>query len=252
MSGPEAGGAPAPRAKGASGDRNEECAPGLRRAARIYWIGGSFGGVGKSLVAMAVLDCLQGNGRPTVLVEADSQVPDVWKAYHGGLSTECLDLRKAEGWIDLINACSEQPDGVFVVNTPPGLGPAVRKYGTMLDGALEELRREVVGLWAVDRRGVGEGLQEFMESMPRAITHVVRNAYRGGTSLGTSPTFGEPARGETGAALVLPRLADEVTDALYSRRLSIDRALGELSPGARAELVRWRQETRRGLGRLIR
>jgi hypothetical protein len=248
MSGLVAGGVPAVGAKGGCGDRDEECAPGLRRVARIYWIGGSFGGVGKSLVAMAVLDCLLGSGRPTVLVEADSQVPDVWKAYHERLSTECLDLRKAEGWINLINACGEQPDAAFVVNTPPGMSPAVRKYGTMLDGALEELRREVVGLWAVDRRGVGEGLQEFMESMPRAVAHVVLNAYRGGTS----PGFGERAAGAAGEALVLPRLADEVTDALYSRRLSIDRALGELSPGARSELVRWRRETRRGLGRLIR
>jgi hypothetical protein len=199
-------------------------------------------------MAMAVLDCLLGSGRSTVLVEADSQVPDVWKAYHERLSTECLDLRKAEGWINLINACGEQPDAAFVVNTPPGIGPAVRRYGTMLDGALEELRRDIVGLWAVDRRGVGEGLQEFMESMPRAVAHVIRNVYREDTSLGCS----ERAEGEAGAAHVLPRLADEVTDALYSRRLSIDRALGELSPGARAELVRWRRETRRGLGRLIR
>ena len=48
------------------------------------------------------------------------------------------------------------------------------------------------------------------------------------------------ARG--GRSLNLPELADRVTDAMNKGRLTIERALGELSLGDRMELGRWRDD----------
>jgi MinD superfamily P-loop ATPase len=49
-------------------------------APNIYWVGGGKGGVGKSMVSMALLDYLLSKGVPALLVESDTSNPDVYKA----------------------------------------------------------------------------------------------------------------------------------------------------------------------------
>ena len=55
-------------------------------AKKIYLIGGSKGGVGKSIVSMATIDYLQEQGESILLIESDTSNPDVWKGYH-----ECVE-----------------------------------------------------------------------------------------------------------------------------------------------------------------
>ena len=80
-----------------------------------------------------------------------------------------------------------------------------------------------------------------MDVVPGEL-HVVRNTF-----------YGEPQKFELfnnsktkieaekrGATIDLPDLADRVTDDVYSKRLSIARAMEEMPLGNRAELKRWR------------
>ena len=46
----------------------------------IYLIGGSKGGVGKSLVSLTTVDYLLEKGESVLLIESDINSPDVWKA----------------------------------------------------------------------------------------------------------------------------------------------------------------------------
>jgi len=48
---------------------------------RICWVGGSKGGVGKSVMTLATVDHLLEQGANVLLVECDTSNPDVWKAY---------------------------------------------------------------------------------------------------------------------------------------------------------------------------
>ena len=54
-----------------------------------------------------------------------------------------------------------------------------------------------------------------------------------------------------GQSLNFPDLADRVSDDLYSKRLSIAKALKELPIGNRAELSRWQGEVKKTLGAVI-
>ena len=72
-------------------------------AKSIYLIGGSKGGVGKSLVTMATVDYLQERGESVLLIESDTSNPDVWKAYKESTETELINLDEADGWIQLVN-----------------------------------------------------------------------------------------------------------------------------------------------------
>jgi MinD superfamily P-loop ATPase len=86
-------------------------------AGRIYWVGGSKGRVGKSMMTVATVDHLLEQGAHVLLVECDTSNPDVWKAYREQVETELVDLDEADGWIHLVNTCDRHREGVVVANT---------------------------------------------------------------------------------------------------------------------------------------
>jgi hypothetical protein len=228
-------------------------APAVRR--RIYWIGGSKGGVGKSMVAMAAIDCLLARGEDVFLIDCDSSNPDVYKAYRDELPHECADLDQGNGWVHMINLCAAKPSSTVVVNTAARNNRAVTQFGATLDGALEELGRDLVSLWVINRqRDSLELLKEFMEAMPQASVHVVRNAYFGEETqfeLYAGSKVRERVEQRGGRSLTFPDLADRVADDLYTKRLAISVAAKSLPIGNRAELARWRGEVRRALDAVL-
>lgn len=221
-------------------------------AKNIYLIGGSKGGVGKSLVTMAMVDYLQGKGESVLLIESDTSNSDVWKAYKDCTATELVNLDEADGWIELVNACDSKPDSIVVINTAARNNKCVSAYGETLNSTLAELKRKLVTLWVINRqRDSLELLKEYMDAIPNAAVHVVRNRYFGEENKfelynGSKIRMAVEERG--GQSLTFPDLADRVSDDIYSKRMSIAAASKELPIGNRAELVRWRNEVKKVLG----
>ena len=79
----------------------------------IFMVGGGKGGVGKSLMSMALLDFLQATGREPFLVETDTSVPDVFKTYKDAVGGEPVNLDEREGWIDLVNLLERRPENTM-------------------------------------------------------------------------------------------------------------------------------------------
>lgn len=225
-----------------------------RTRVKMYWVGGSKGGVGKTMMTLALLDDVIERGRKTVLVECDTSNPDVWKTYKDVVPAERIDLDEADGWIQLVNVCDRHRDAAVVVNTAARSNVAVQRYGPILDGCLDELGTMVV-LWVINRqRDSVELLKEFVDAAPRAEVHVVRNGYFGDEKKfelynGSKVRAAIEARG--GKSVTLPDLADRVADDLYSQRLPIGTAAKVLPIGHRAELGRWRGEVRRMLAGIV-
>src|SRR5580700_3638589 len=219
--------------------------------ADIYWVGGSKGGVGKSMMTVAMLDHLLERGSKVVLVECDTSNPDVWKAYRDHVETELINLDEADGWIHLVNTCDRHPDVVVVINTAARNNLAVKQYGRTLDSSLEELGSQLVALWVINRqRDSLELLREFMDAVPKADVHVVRNGHFGEErkfELYNGSKIREEIEGRGGKSITLPDLADRVADDIYSRRIPLMVAAKELPIGNRAELGRWRGEVRKVL-----
>ena len=222
---------------------------------RIYWVGGSKGGVGKSMMTVATVDHLIEQGTKVLLVECDTSNPDVWKAYREQVETELIDLDEADGWIHLVNTCDRHREGVVVINTAARNNVAVKQYGQTLDSSLEELGSKLVALWVINRqRDSLELLQEFMAAVPQAGVHVVRNGYFGEEKkfeLYNGSKIREEVEGRGGKSITLPDLADRVADDIYVKRLSIRAAAKELPIGNRAELGRWRGEVRKVLSGVL-
>jgi hypothetical protein len=224
-------------------------------AQRIYWVGGSKGGVGKSMMTVATLDYLVERGDNVLLVECDTSNPDVWNAYSEHLQSELIDLDQADGWIDFVNTCDTHRDHVVVVNTPARNSAAVRQYGLTLDASLDELGSKLVTLWMINRQRDGlELLEEFMEAVPKAEVHVIRNGYFGDErkfELYNESKIRASIEGRGGKSLTLPDLADRVADDIYIKRLALSVAAKTLPIGNRAELGRWRGEVRKVLAEVV-
>jgi hypothetical protein len=215
---------------------------------RIYWIGGSKGGVGKSMMTMATIDCLLERGESVALIETDTSNHDVWNAYQGLVPSGLFDLDRADGWIDFMNTCDAQRDRTVVVNTAARNNNAVRQHGQTLNGSLDELGADLVTLWMINRQRDGlELLEEFIEAVPKAEVHVVRNGHFGDArqfELYNRSRLRETIERRGGKSLLLPDLADRVADDIYSQRMAIGDAAKTLPIGNRAELARWREEVR--------
>ena len=212
----------------------------------IFLVGGGKGGVGKSLMSMALLDFLHTMGRRPFLVETDTSVPDVFKSYGDAIGGEPVNLDEREGWIDLVNLVESRRESTFVINTGARNQTGISNFGRTLSKALPELDRALVVFWMIDRKRESlELLADFREAIPEAEVHVVRNMYLGAEKkfeLYNGSNMKAEIESRGGRSLNLPELADRVTDAMNKSRLTIERALGELSLGDRMELERWRDD----------
>jgi hypothetical protein len=212
----------------------------------IYFIGGSKGGVGKSMVALALLDYLIEKGEDVILIESDTSNPDVWKTYHGSAKSELINLDEADGWIALVNICEQHPDCPVVVNSASRNNVGVTTYGATLNSSMSELERKLVTFWVINRqRDSLELLKEYLETMTETVVHAMRNAHWGEErkfELYNGSKLKTQIEGRGGKSLTFPDLADRVADDLNRTRMSIAVGLKELPLGNRAELSRWRAE----------
>lgn len=91
-----------------------------------------------------------------------------------------MNLDRAEGWIELVNFCDENPAYIAVVNSPARSNTGMEKYGATLKETLSELQRELTAFWIINRqRDSIELLRAFLDVFPEALVHVCRNLYFG-------------------------------------------------------------------------
>ncbi|MFC6478664.1 protein mobD [Pseudomonas asuensis] len=146
----------------------------------IYVSGGSKGGVGKSINTMGLIHTLRSADQEVLLIESDTSNPDVWKLYKDEIKTELIDLDDANGWIDLVNICDMNPSLNVVINTAARNNRGVTAYGETLNNTLQDLNRNLITLWVINRqRDSLELLKEYMDALPNSVVHVVRNGYYG-------------------------------------------------------------------------
>jgi hypothetical protein len=225
----------------------------------IYLIGGGKGGVGKSMLSMALLDFLRGTGDAVFLVETDTSAPDVWKAYKDSVENQCVDLEQRDGWLEMLDVIGQNADANIVINTKAANQAGLRRFGGMLVEALKEQKRQLVVFWVVDRKRDGlELLAGFLGTLgrnERIQVHVARNLYwgeEGKFDMYNASDLRKEVEQRGGRTVNFPDVADRVAEAINKDRLPIHAALAELSFGSRIELLRWQGECREMFAEVIR
>ena len=217
----------------------------------IFLVGGGKGGVGKSMLSMALLDYLRAAENAPLLIETDTSAPDVWKAYKNDVDSNCIDLEQKDGWLELLDILDRNAGTATVINTKAANQVGLRKFGGMLTEALRQQKRKLVTLWVIDRKRDGlELLSGFVETLAkdeRVEVHVIRNLYWGDEAkfdMYNGSQLRKEIEGRGGRTLNFPDVADRVAEAINRERMPIHKAREELPFGSRVELCRWQGEYR--------
>jgi hypothetical protein len=225
----------------------------------IFLVGGGKGGVGKSMLSMALLDYLRVAENAPLLIETDTSAPDVWKAYKNEVENHCIDLEQKDGWLELLDVLDRNADTATVINTKAANQVGLRKFGGMLTEALRQQKRKLVALWVIDRKRDGlELLSGFVETLAqdeRVEVHVIRNLYWGDEAkfdMYNGSQLRKEIEGRGGRTLNFPDVADRVAEAINRERMPIHKAREELPFGSRVELCRWQGEYRHMFAEVIR
>lgn len=214
-----------------------------KQAKTLYIIGGGKGGVGKSMLTMALLDYLlsEAKNERVTLVETDPANPDVYKSYEKVKSVghKLIALDSEQGWINLLNDLPELIKDPVIVNTAAGASAALMQHMPMLFDAQKELGFDLRMFWPINRqRDSLVLLNEVLNAMPNIHTTVVRNTYFGGAD--KFVLFDESkVKDRVQQVMDLPELNDRVTDQLINKRLPLDSG-NELAFGDRIALQRFR------------
>ena len=212
----------------------------------IYLVSGGKGGVGKSIVTMALVDYLQSCGDEVLLIETDTSTPDVGRTYQHSVETHLLELDETDGWLALLHFCADRPYSTVVINGAARYSQGDDTYVQRLNDSIPKLKRRLVTLWVINRqRDSLELLRRFMAVVPESALHVLRNGYFGEAyqfELYNNSNLRKRVETHGGKSVTFPDLANRVADAMYSTPMSIDTAMKELPIGNRAELERWRRE----------
>lgn len=216
----------------------------------IYLVTGAKGGVGKSMLAMVLIDQLQLLGKNVLYFESDVTNPDVWMCLQrdpekapgetiDGVTAYTVRLGEEESWVDIVTAIDAHPGHAVVIGTASGTIELVQTHGHILRELLPELQRKLVTLWVIDeQRDSLSLLKEHLAVFPNQETHVIKNSKHGPNSfaLYESSKLRASIESKGGLSITMPRLGLGVVSKLYSDRLSIPRAL-ELLPIANRYLL---------------
>lgn len=221
---------------------------------KLIVVGGGKGGVGKSLVAAGLIDTSIELNRQVLLIESDTSVPDVYKAYNGIVKSMAIDLDKKEGWITLLDALNEH-DGIAILNTGARNDKGVQLFSSLLMTALPQLKCQLETLWVIGRKRASlELLADYMDAIKEGVIHVIRNNHYGeGDKFQLYNESATKKRIEAagGKTIDFPDLADRVSDAISNSNLAISKGATDLSFGDRIELSRWRSEVWKTLGDVV-
>lgn len=217
---------------------------------KIIMVGGGKGGVGKTTVAIGLVDSLLTNGKQVMVVETDESNPDAHFALESIVQSEICNLEDIEGWVKLSEIVEQNKDKYIVINTAAGVVKHIKAHGKLLSDTAKELKRDLIMLWPINRqRDCLELLNKFADTdsaVDYKATYVVKNTYFG-ESKKFSRFDNSKVKARTTGTIDMPELYDMLTDKIVDNRWALSNTQG-LSIAERSVLARYREAVDKALG----
>ena len=222
----------------------------------VFLVGGSKGGVGKTLLSFALSDFFEVNDHPFAVVESDSANSDFSSAF---LSTKNppkiahISLDSEAGFRQLIAFATSQNSDV-IVNSPAGFVSFIRTHGSAFEGALLANNLPMITYWPINRE------RDSMNALKQFIDHItlpcipVRNLVFGEPDefeLFNHSRLKESLDEKQNLTINMPALASRCAVQLRNERWTISTGLNKSSFSNRIELFRWRTAMHDELARVL-
>jgi hypothetical protein len=152
----------------------------------IYYVGGSKGGVGKSLISAVLIQFLidkYGANKTVHLIETDDSNPDVGRMYSGKIPVTALVLDERDtGWITLYDILEENSAALFVINSAARSNNGIEANGKNFSDAIagKSVPYDFVTFWPINRQlDCVSLLMDYLRVIRCGQTFVIRNNYWG-------------------------------------------------------------------------
>jgi hypothetical protein len=220
----------------------------------IFYVGGSKGGVGKSIITTVLVQFLidrYGGCKAVHLIETDESNPDVGRIYKGTIPVTplLLDDREA-GWITLFDLFEGSRDTLFVINSAARSNYGIEANGGDFSLSLEDqsIPYDFVTFWPVNRQlDCANLLFDYLKVMRYGPVFTIRNNYFGAPkdfviydSMVNKGKDKELAQARINGVLDFPALNDLITLQFYSYGLTIPEVAGHLNSFKQRLFVTWK------------
>jgi hypothetical protein len=220
----------------------------------IFYVGGSKGGVGKSLISTVLIQFLidkYGESKVVHLIETDESNPDVGRMYSGKIPVTPLVLDERDtGWITLYDILEENEDTLFVINSAARSNHGIEVNGKNFSDAIgdKSVPYDLVTFWPINRQvDCVNLLMDYLRVIQNGPVFVIRNNYWGEPkdfliydSMMKKPKNIEIAESRINGVLDFPALNDLITLAFYSYSKTLPEAAGMLNVFRRQIFLSWK------------
>lgn len=93
----------------------------------VFLVHGDKGGVGKSFTTQSFADYCLNQKIPLGVIDADTRNPDVHRMFDGATVCQRINLRRDDGWMEVIDFIQSNPDKHIVMSLPAGIGEDMQK-----------------------------------------------------------------------------------------------------------------------------
>ena len=151
----------------------------------IFYVGGSKGGIGKSIISMVLVQFLidrYGANKTVHLIETDDSNPDVGRIYKDEIPVTALILDEREaGWITLYELLEQNADTLFVINSAARSNYGIEVNGENFSRSLEESDAyDLVTFWPINRQlDCVSLLMNYLGVIQYGSVFTIRNNYWG-------------------------------------------------------------------------
>lgn len=220
----------------------------------IYYIGGSKGGVGKSIISTVLVQFLidkYGENKTVHLIETDESNPDVGRIYSGKVPVTPLVLDEREtGWITLFDILENSTDTLFVINSAARSNCGIEANGKNFAAALEDqsVSYDLATFWPINRQlDCVNLLMDYLRVFRCGPVFTIRNNYWGEAkdfliydSMVKKPKNVELAESRINGVLDFPSLNDLITLQFYSYGKTIPEVAQMLNVFKRQIFLSWK------------
>ncbi|MCL2009131.1 MAG: hypothetical protein FWG71_01120 [Synergistaceae bacterium] len=220
----------------------------------IYYIGGSKGGVGKSIITTVLIQFLidrYGEKKTIHLVETDESNPDVGRIYNGKIPVTPLVLDEREtGWITLFELLEKNENTIFVVNSAARSSRGIEVNGENFSLALQDqsVPYDLVTFWPINRQlDCVNLLMDYLRVIRYGPVFTIRNTYWGEpkdfliyNAMVSKAKNKELAQSRINGVLDFPSLNDLITLQFYSYGKTIPEVAEMLNAFMRQIFLTWR------------
>ncbi|MDR5791751.1 hypothetical protein P9281_34960 [Caballeronia sp. LP003] len=192
----------------------------------VFLVHGDKGGVGKSMHCQAFTDNLLQAGVPIAVIDADTRNPDVNRMFAGGTVCQKINLRRDDGWMDVIDFIRTHHDKHVIISLPAGIGEDMQKdfldfcrfLDTKVPGSPKVVMFWVINLFADSVNLLRQSLNDVGQHISKVV--VVRNLVFGDEKMffmwDESPLRAELEGKGVCTTISLPALHLRVTSKLFA------------------------------------